>query len=247
MSETGVAAVEPSVRLRPDIDVQAVAAIYARHGRAHIPRIFPREVAERIERALREETPWSRVLNGGERHYDLGPGTWESLPADRRAEIIAAVHANARVRFGYFYENFPLADLHAAGKHPDSYLMRVYEYLNSPAFLEFTRRVTGAADIRLADAQATCYRPGDFLTRHDDLAEGKERRAAYVLNFTRPWNVDWGGILQFIDADGHVAEGYTPAFNALNLVRVPAPHSVSYVTPLAAGARYSITGWLRAS
>jgi hypothetical protein len=236
---------DPIVRLSPGLDPRAIGTVFARHGRVHIPGIFPKDVAERIQRALVEETPWSRVVSGTNRHYDLGPGGWEAIPADKRHEIEQAVLVMGRAGFAYFYENFPIADLHAAGKHLDSYLMRVYEFLNSAEFLAFGRIVAGAPQIALVDAQATCYRPGDFLTQHDDLVPEKKRRAAYVFNFTRPWHADWGGQLQFLDADGHLAEGYTPAFNALNLLKVPQPHSVSYVTPLATGARYSITGWLR--
>jgi len=246
MAEPHSTVTGPEVHLRAGINPQACAAVFAKHGRVHIPQVFPDDVATRIERALREETPWSRVFNRGDKHHDLGPGTWQSIPEDKRTEVAAAVLANGRTRFAYFFENFPIADLHAAGRHRDSYLMRVFEFINSTECLEFAREVVGAGDIVLADAQATCYRAGDFLTCHDDLVEGKHRRAAYVFNFTQPWSVDWGGILQFIDADGHVAEGYTPAFNALNIVRVPNPHSVSYVNPLAAGERYSITGWFRA-
>jgi Rps23 Pro-64 3,4-dihydroxylase Tpa1-like proline 4-hydroxylase len=36
-----------------------------------------------------------------------------------------------------------------------------------------------------------------------------------------------------------------PAFNALNVFRVPALHSVSTVAPFVSAARLSLTGWLR--
>jgi Rps23 Pro-64 3,4-dihydroxylase Tpa1-like proline 4-hydroxylase len=62
---------------------------------------------------------------------------------------------------------------------------------------------------------------------------------------TPEWRPDWGGILQFIDARGNIAEGYTPCFNALNIFRVPAVHSVSQVA-LYGGFRYSVTGWFHA-
>lgn len=236
---------DPIVRLNPDLDAAAIASVYARHGRVHIPAIFPTEVAKRVHRALDAETPWSRVVRGAERHFDLLPGSWESLAPDKRAELERAVHLQGRTGFGYFYDNFPILDHYEAGRYRESYLMRVYEFLNSASFLDFARAITGAAAITFADAQATCYRVGDFLTAHDDEVEGKQRHAAYVLNFTPAWRADWGGLLQFLDRDGHVAEAYTPAFNALNLLRVPQPHAVSFVNPLATGARYSITGWLR--
>jgi len=155
------------------------------------------------------------------------------------------VHASAGRRFQYLYDSFPISDVYERGEGRELYVMRVYEFLNSPEFLDFARRVTGVASIALVDAQATRYRPGHFLTHHDDLIAEKKRVAAYVLNFTARWVADWGGILQFISADGHVAEGYVPVFNALNLFRVPQLHAVSYVAPFAQAPRLSITGWLR--
>jgi 2OG-Fe(II) oxygenase superfamily len=89
------------------------------------------------------------------------------------------------------------------------------------------------------------YAATHFLTAHDDRDESKGRVAAYVLNLTPRWSSDWDGLLQFLDADGHVAEAYTPAFNALNVFRVPQPHSVSFVAPFAGQPRLSITGWFR--
>jgi Rps23 Pro-64 3,4-dihydroxylase Tpa1-like proline 4-hydroxylase len=238
---------DPAIRLNPDLDVAAIAEVYARHGRVHVPAIFPVDVAARVHRALTAETPWSRVIRSASRHYDLVPGGWEALAREKRIEIEQAVYAQGRSGFGYFYENFAIADHHDAGRHLDSFLMRVFEFLNSPPLLHFARTVTGDETIALADAQATCFRAGDFLTAHDDAVEGKNRRAAYVLNFTPAWRADWGGLLHFLDRDGHVAEAYTPAFNALNILRVPQLHAVSCVNPLAGGARYSITGWLRAA
>jgi len=235
----------PVIRLRSDIESRAIAAVYARHGRVHIPSVFPVEVAERIHRALVSETPWSRVVSGETRHFSFEPGAWEHVPPEKRRELEDAVHVKGRLGFAYFYESFPVADLYEAGKNLDSYLMSVYKFLNSEPFLAFARAVTGATSIAFADAQATCYRSGDFLTAHDDGVEGKHRRAAYILNFTPVWRSDWGGLLQFLEQDGHVSEAYMPVFNALNLVRVPQPHAVSYVNPLAGAARYSITGWLR--
>ena len=55
-----------------------------------------------------------------------------------------------------------------------------------------------------------------------------------------------GGLLLFYDSRGNVVRGYTPGFNMLNIFKVPQPHSVSWVTPLAANPRYAVTGWLRA-
>ena len=44
---------------------------------------------------------------------------------------------------------------------------------SSPAAIALFRTVTGHADIDFADAQATAYHAGDFLTAHDDNVAGK--------------------------------------------------------------------------
>jgi Rps23 Pro-64 3,4-dihydroxylase Tpa1-like proline 4-hydroxylase len=120
------------------------------------------------------------------------------------------------------------------------------EFLNGPEFLNLIREITGIPQIAWADGQATLYRPGDFLTVHDDDARHAKRLVAYVLNLTPVWRSDLGGVLQFIDDAGNIAEGYVPAFNVLNIFRVPAHHAVSAVTPFG-GERYAITGWLHAA
>ena len=94
-----------------------------------------------------------------------------------------------------------------------------------------------------ADAQATRYIPGSFLRKHNDMNQENTRQVAYVLNFTKDWQADWGGLLQFLDADGRVEETYFPVFNSLTLFRVPMWHDVSYVPPWTPSARYAITGW----
>ena len=70
---------------------------------------------------------------------------------------------------------------------------------------------------------------------------------AYVLNFTRRWRSDWGGMLEFYDERGNVECGFVPRFNVLNLFEVPANHAVTFVPPYVAEGRYSITGWFMAA
>ncbi len=236
---------QPPIRLHESLDRKLIASIYARAGRIHLKPVFSTESAQAIHRSLATEIPWQLHLNEGHRPINLVGDKFEELPEEDRARFMQAVYANAAKGFQYLFNSFPISDVYQRGEHLSLYVMRLYEYLNSPEFLGFAREVTGSPSIALADAQATLYRPGHFLTHHDDLIPDKKRIAAYVLNFTPHWVTDWGGILQFIAPDGHIAEGYTPTFNALNLFRVPQSHAVSYVAPFAQAGRLSITGWLR--
>ena len=236
---------EPTVCFDAGLNLELAARVFAAAGRAHICPIFDAAVAERVERCLVREVPWQLHLNQDDKSFDIAEEEIEAMGQSEQALLWDAVHQQAATGFQYLFNNFPISDLYAEDKYRDLYVMRVHEFLNAPEFLEFAKQLTGNLRIVRADAQATLYRPGHFLTSHDDEAEGKSRAAAYVLNFTRSWRTDWGGLLNFIDADGHVAEAYTPTFNALNIFQVPQPHAVSYVAPFARGGRYSITGWLR--
>lgn len=237
----------PAVELAPGLEVEALARIYARAGRIHIPGILATECAQAAYQSMLDEVPWQLHFNDAGRVYDLAPEQIQALPAAHQVLLQRRLHANAATSFQYLFDNFPLFDAHRNGQHRSLYVMRVCEFLQSPCFLDFARRLTGEPRIAMADAQATLYRPGHFLTEHDDASDGARRLAAYVLNLTPRWRADWGGLLLFLDRDGHVAEGYTPVFNALNVFKVPQPHAVSCVAPFAGAGRYSISGWLRES
>lgn len=236
----------PPLRLNPRMDPALLASVFAHHGRIHVPAIFDRETAVTVHQALTAPSvPWQLHFNDGAQAYDIPTTEADTLAPAELERLLQPIHARARTGFQYLFENFSIADHHARREHLGLDLMRVFEFLRSDPMLEFLRHVTGAREIVTVDAQATRYRAGHFLTVHDDRDEQKGRVIAYVLSMTPNWRADWGGVLQFLDDDGHVAEGYVPAFNALNLFRVPARHAVSLVAPFAGGPRLSITGWLR--
>ena len=123
-------------------------------------------------------------------------------------------------------------------------LHRLLEFLNCPDYLAFARALTGDARVRRMNAQATRYRGGHFLKLHDDFNAEEGRLYAYVINLTHEWKADWGGLLQFLDAEGRVIDTLMPRWNSLSIFRVPAPHVVSLVAPWAEGERLAVTGWM---
>ncbi|WP_374470516.1 2OG-Fe(II) oxygenase family protein [Phenylobacterium sp.] len=230
--------------LRPGLRPEAYAAAYARDGVVQIEGVLPDAVAEDLAAVLERGTAWSLVYSdAGGRHVILPQAELARRPqAELHAELEAVVR-RAATGFAYVYLVYPMIDAYLDGRDPGHPLHRVTEFLNSPAFMDFVRAVTGEPVVKV-DAQATLYRPGHFLTQHDDRGVG-ERRAAYTLGLTRSWRPDWGGQLLFHTAAGDVARGFAPRFNVLTLFRVPLPHSVAAVAPYAATPRLTITGWLR--
>jgi hypothetical protein len=223
--------------------LSAVRERLARTGRAQLPDILAADYASALRDAA-DAVDFNVVTRRSTGHVDL-PAAWlASLDPQRRQALGETVQASATDQFQYLFDNHPIYDMAEAGVAAPVW-GELVAFLNGDAFLDLMRLVTREPRIALADAQLTRFRPGHFLTEHDDTADGKNRYFAYVLNLTPTWRIDWGGLLAFHGPDGNVGEAFTPRFNTLNLLKVPQPHSVTQVALSAGADRVSVTGWLR--
>ena len=226
-------------------DRAVLSACYQAEGMVRIASFLPEERAVALHHELRGRSDWIQLFNSGDKLFELDRAAQAALDAERKADLDQAIYAGAREGFQYRYETIRVPDGESARRASPDSLARFALDLSSGATRDLLREVTGASDIRFADAQATAYSPGDFLTGHDDRFPGKDRRAAYVLSLTPMWRIEWGGLL-IMHGDEHAgARAYPPLMNVLTLFRVPRMHSVSEVSRAAAYRRYSITGWLR--
>lgn len=231
--------------LNPDLDVEYLRATYHRTRRVRIAGLLAGTGPQRLLTDLMTRTDWRQVLNSNDKSFELDRATRDAMSVAQRDALDVAVHQGAVDGFQYRYETVRVPDgLRARDDSPDLPTLFA-SWLSSPAPMALLKTITGADDTRFVDAQATAYAPGDFLTAHDDAVAGKDRRAAYVFGLNPLWRAEWGGLLLFHGAKGAI-EGLVPGVNTLDLLAVPQPHSVSYVTPSAPARRYSITGWLRA-
>jgi SM-20-related protein len=194
---------------------------------------------------LAQHAAWRRIINSGARHFEARAHDFENMPAAERDVLDKAVIAAARDSFQYRYDIIRIPDDGADRAALPPALVQFSELLNHPDTIDTLRQITGEPAIAYADMQATRYRPGDFLTRHDDDVPEKHRLFAYVLGMTRGWKPEWGGLLHFTDRDDRLIDTIAPRFNALSLFAIRQPHSVSYVAPYASADRISVTGWLR--
>ena len=231
--------------LNDALDVELIRETYSQYGRIHIPEVLKAESAAHLHEALKNEVPWQTHFNNGGKSYDLHDRQLEALSDDDRAQLMAQVTANASTQFQYLFRNYPISDAIEQHNNPEQPVHAFQDFVNSDPVLDFIRTITDMDAIRFADCQATLYESGHFLTLHNDDVDAAGRLVAYVFGFTPNWRPDYGGMLLFLDEDGHVEEGYMPDFNSLNLFTIPKRHCVSYVTPFAQGGRYSISGWFR--
>jgi Rps23 Pro-64 3,4-dihydroxylase Tpa1-like proline 4-hydroxylase len=231
--------------LNPELDLEALALAFAERGRLQIENALRPEVADILFDCLDGQVPWSLAYQEQAGPKKLWAEELEAMDAEQKRLLNERIHDNARETFGFRYDSFMMVTAYKEKRHTDLVLHRVIEQINSPPWLEAMRKITGFNDVRRADAQATRFVAGHFLRHHNDLNDEDGRRAAYVINLTRDWEADWGGLLQFFDAEGEVTQTLMPRFNTISMFAVPADHCVSPVGLFARGARYAITGWMR--
>lgn len=231
--------------LNPDLPLAQLAERFQSRGRIQIDNVLSEDAAEALHRCLHEQVSWDLAFTQeGGQERKITAAELEAMDMRSRQAVMQGIHSQAKQGFAFIYNTYMMVTAYQEGRDPGLVLDRVLEFLNAEPYLNLLRSISGIDSITKSDCQATRYIPGHFLRQHNDLHPEQGREVAFVLNLTRRWEPDWGGLLQFLD-DGGVVETLMPRFNSLTLFRVPQGHCVTYVAPFASGARYAITGWGR--
>lgn len=230
--------------LNPTLDLEALRARFRVHGRVQVPGFLNEDSANAILRAMEGNRRWFLSYNEGPNNLETDLAQIQRLPPVEQQRFMQAIQRRAASQFQYCYVQYYISENIRRGEDPGHPLHAVEHFLNDAPFLDFMRTLTDEPGIHTADAMASIYGPGHFLTEHDDRHGSRDRVAAYVLQLTRDWNRNWGGHLAFFDEQGNISDAFLPSFNTLNVFRVPQSHAVQLVAPFAQGYRRSITGWV---
>lgn len=235
-------AVHQPLRINSDLPAETFAARFARDGYVQIPVFLSPDDAEVVAGLLAPLT-WNIVApDETAETLVISPDVIKKFGEAQVRQFLQGAIRRAARTFSFVHMSYALQDEYS--RAPEAPIHRATEFLESRAFLDFGGRVIGAPEVTGVRVQASYYRPGDFLTVHDDSHRKDHRLAAFTLGFTRGWRPDWGGQLLFHDAEGNVTRGLAPGFNVLTLFKVPTAHSVAQVASYAEAKRLSLTGWL---
>ena len=208
----------------------------------NIASAFTDEFAQRMTLALESHKNYSLATFVNNQVLNLPTEQYRNFSDAQQQQLFKMINHNAAHGIGYCYKRSSLEG--AQHQKPD---FKVFsEWLNNEQILDWVKRISGYNDICAASLQASCFEPGHFLTRHNDIHKTEQRRVAFVANFNREWHPDWGGLLQFYSQAGAPLQSWAPFYNSLNLFSVDRIHSVTYVTPFAKQSRYAFSGWFRA-
>lgn len=231
----------PLFEISNQIDRKELFRQFARDRRVQVRNVLTEQTAQEVHKILANFTPWGMSWQAGEQ----GPHHLRGDFKDQLQSIGAKLGtAMRRDEYAFCYSAYPIVDAYNGRWAPDGPHDLLLEHINDRPFMDLVREITGIPELIKADAQATLFGPGQFLSQHNDSHMAEGWRVAYVLNLTAgEWRPDWGGYLLFYDDAGDVIAGFKPRFNSLNLFAVPQWHSVSYVPPFSPVGRFAITGW----
>lgn len=230
--------------INPSLDIPRLRAQLHAHGRVQVDDFLQPDAAARLHDCLAHEVPWTLALRDAADARTIPAADYAAMPAAAVDTLVRDTAAGARDgAFRFAYDSYMMISAYKEGRDPDLLLHRVLEFLNAPPYVRFCQALSGDTRVRRVNAQATRYRPGHFLRQHTDEDASEGRLYAYVMNLSRDWKPDWGGLLQFVGADGRVVDTFLPRWNTLSVFAVPADHVVTMVMPWAEQDRLSITGW----
>jgi len=233
------------MQLNPRLAVTDLGLRYQERRRLVVSDVLVPHIADEILRCLSQQVQWGLAFQDESGPQVLNHQRFNAMTAAERAALEEAIDDRARRGFQFSYRCYPIVDAYLQRRDTELVLHPLFEFMNSPVMLDFIRAITGNHSIIRADAQATLFAPGDFLTLHNDFDPQKGRLVAYVLGFAKNWRAEYGGVLQFFDENHNPEQGFVPKFNSLMLFSVPQLHAVSSVSRFAPLGRYSITGWFQ--
>jgi hypothetical protein len=228
--------------LRANLNVEALRGRLRAGGVVEIRDFLTPDWARALHHFLDQEMSTSRwtvaVRAGGEPEY------FPDVPENKGRIGEAYRRALSTLRGGEFSYCFRRTwDDH--GVSCSCMECRLREGLKSAEVLQFMHDL-GFSDAKPREVFASCYMPGSFLSPHHDQGNGQ---LGFVLNLSRGWNPQYGGLLMFLNDDWKtVRRVCSPRFNTMCLFELPngrsVPHLVSHVV---AGKRLAVTGWYGAA
>ena len=153
-----------TLSINPRLDLDSLRDAYRAYGRVQVKSCLQADAADRIHRCLTTQQEWNLVYRAAGRHVDSAAQAIAKWPRARQRKLDKIIHRDAQLGFQYRYRNVPIYDIYHQKQLPGHFFNGIFRFLNSEPFLEMVRNVCDDQEIAFADAQATRFDAGDFLT-----------------------------------------------------------------------------------
>lgn len=214
-------------------------------GTAVIRDFLTPEYAEELWKFFHHEMPTDWWYSSSLPGPDGGINNIRNLPENQEQIRLDQDRVNSVMTEGHFAYHF----YRSLGNHTEECYCTecsLRQWLNSEELLSFISEATGEKYTGYKTVFASKYSSGSFLSPHHDHRNGD---IGFVLQLTKDWQPQWGGLLHFLDKETlRKVEGTeVPTFNTLTLFNIPDDggrwHYVSHVAPGLSESRIAVTGW----
>ena len=218
-------------------DVDKYSTIFKKNKKVQIQNILHDAFAEQLFKNAFLEKNW--ILSTGFNAIKYEKPTNKQFEKINSQQIKKIQNKFREDQFSY---TFHRSMNNNQKSHFLEYIVR--KCMSSQEFIDYLNQITDLNLTSLNTLFLSKYKSGHFLSPHSDKDNGK---LAFVLNLSKFWKPQYGGVLHFLDKDRkEIIESFVPSFNNLILFEVPKegiPHFVSHVAPSIKHNRYAITGW----
>src|SRR6185369_527684 len=160
----------PLFEVNPGLDRKPLAERFASERRVQVRDVLTLGTAREIHNILARHTPWGiswqAALHGP--HHVRMQAWAQRTPQqaeDMGSRLTTAMKASD---YAFAYAAYPMVDAYKEKWDPDSPQDLLLEHINDEPFLNLVREITDIPELVKADAQATLYAPGHFLSQHND-------------------------------------------------------------------------------
>lgn len=213
-------------------------------GRVLIRDVLDSSAAQQLTQTLLSGLDWELTTRFQGETRNVAHAKLHQMSAAQREQLREAILRGAKQDFQFEFLEYSLRDANLEALGQQHMLTQLLSTLRGDMGKALFRRLLGLEHIAHITAFVSRYEQGHFLMPHTDHVKGEQREAAFVLNLSPRWKPEWGGLLQFIGPHGDVTETFVPQHNTLSLFKVPQPHMVSFITPLAESPRLAVAGWI---
>jgi hypothetical protein len=225
-----------SFELDDTLNVWELRDAFLKKERLSVPGILRAANSQTLFEDLSATVPWCLTFAGsGEERTTIESSEVSTMDAHRRRAVAEIAYSGGGTDGAHLFYS---------STYHSPIMTKFSAFLNSGAFLQFLRDLTGIDSVRRVKTSAACYRAGHFYGFHKDRSDQGEQVGTVIFYVTPKWRYQWGGMLQFKDTDGQIDESIFPRFNSMTVMRANQAHAVSCVSPFAAIERFSIGGKL---
>jgi SM-20-related protein len=231
--------------INPALDIGSICSQLTATGLVQVANYLPESTANQLQACLDTQVSWDLAYSERGHGRQIRSAQLSTMtPAEVRRAVDPAF-AQDKTTFSFVYNTFRVIDSWLAGEHNGHPLYELANNMHTDEHLQFVRKLTGKHALTRMDVMAARYLPGHFLTPHDDSHNTEGREVAYILNLSKNWRPEWGGLLHLMDSEQkHITHTFIPAFNSMIMFYPPRWHFVSQVANFARQPRYTITGWM---